>query len=66
MYSLYSFFLILSDDNAFSESETVSLDDCGVAVLLFEVSDSLVGFSENLIESSRDVVFFHQFLGEYL
>ena len=62
MYSCNSFLLVLSDDNALSESETVSLDDCGIAVLFSEVSDSLVRLGEYLIEGSRNVVLLHELL----
>ena len=62
MYCGNSFLLVLSDDNALSESETVSLDNCGIAVLLLEIGDSLVGLSEYFIEGSGDVVLLHELL----
>ena len=62
MNSVNSLLLILSNDNALAECKTVSLDDSRVGVLLFEVSNSLVRLGENLVESCRNVVFFHKFL----
>ncbi len=66
MYSLDSLFLVLSDDNALAESESVSLDNCGVAVLLLEVGDSLVAFGEHLIEGCGNVILLHELLREHL
>ncbi len=54
--------LILSDDNALAQSQTVSLDNCRIAVLLLEVSDSAVAVGEDLIEGSRNVVLLHELL----
>ena len=62
MYSGNSLLLVLSDDNALSESKTVSLDNSRIAVLLFKISYSIVGFSEDLVKGCRDIVLLHELL----
>ena len=60
VYSLNSLSLVLCQDNALAQSQTVRLDNSRVAVLLFHISDCLSAVVEYLVLCSRDIVFFHK------
>ena len=61
-----SFLFILGNDNAFSQCKTVCFDNCGIFVLLFQVSFSFLRLVKYTIFRSRNVILLHQFLGEHL
>ena len=58
--------LILADQHALAQRQTVRLDDDGVFALGFDVVHDLLGVVERLIFGRRDAVFLHQVLAEHL
>ena len=58
--------LILADQHALAQRQTVRLDDDGVFALGFDVVHDLLGVVKRLIFGRRDAVFLHQVLAEHL
>ncbi|CCZ83714.1 unknown [Ruminococcus sp. CAG:254] len=64
--SLFCFFQIGCNDNAFSQSQTICFDDGRELIFLLDVCNGCICIVENFILCGRNVILLHQFLGECL
>ena len=62
--SLFCFFQIGCNDNAFSQSQTICFDDGRELIFLLDVCNGCICIVENFILCGRNVILLHQFLGE--
>ena len=60
------FLLILCNDNALAQRQTIRLDDSRILVLVFQISLSCFRIIEYTIFCGRNVILLHQFLGKHL